>query len=129
MPSDIVIMSDAEVEKYEKDEGLGALVTDKGPLPLKAVDVHAQLGGLIAEVTLSQTFVNTHEEALEAIYVFPLPDRAAVTSFRMEVAGRLIEGILKERGAARQEYDEALEAGHRAGITEEERPGVFSLRV
>ena len=37
-----------------------------------------------------------------------LPDRAAVTRFRLEVAGRVVEGVLKERGAARQEYDRAL---------------------
>src|SRR5205823_3006994 len=55
--------------------------------------------------------------------------RAAVTRFRMEVAGRVVEGVLKEREAARQEYDEAIQAGHRAAITEEERPGVFTMRV
>src|SRR5437588_854247 len=33
------------------------------------------------------------------------------------------------RGAARREYDQAIQKGHRAAITEEERPGVFTLRV
>src|SRR4029077_9171448 len=78
---------------------------------------------------VEQTFVNTHAEPLEATYVFPLPDRAAVTSFRLEVAGRIVEGELKERGQARQDYDRAIRAGHRAAITEEERPGVFTMRV
>src|SRR5262249_13937990 len=54
---------------------------------------------------------------------------AALTAFRMEVAGRVIDGVLKERAQARREYDEAIEAGHRAGITQEERPAVFTLRV
>src|SRR5204862_592298 len=79
--------------------------------------------------TVRQTFVNTHAEPLEATYIFPLPDRAAVTSFRLEVAGRVVEGQLKERGAARRDYDQAIQAGHRAAITEEERPGVFTMRV
>ena len=68
-------------------------------------------------------------EPLEATYIFPLPDRAAVTRFRMEVGGRVIEGVLKERAAARRDYDEAIKTGHRAAITEEERAGVFTLRV
>src|SRR5262249_27768151 len=68
-------------------------------------------------------------EPIEATYIFPLPDRAAVTHFRMEVAGRVVEGVLKERGEARREYDQAVLSGRRAGITEEERPGVFTLRV
>jgi Ca-activated chloride channel family protein len=110
-------------------DGFGALRTERGCLPLKALDVHARIDGLLVQTTVSQTFVNTLSEPLEATYIFPLPDRAAVTAFRMEVAGRVIDGVLKERGEARREYDEALAKGHRAGITEEERPGVFTLRV
>ena len=36
---------------------------------------------------------------------------------------------MKERGAARKEYAQAIKDGHRAAITEEERPGVFTMRV
>jgi Ca-activated chloride channel family protein len=111
------------------DAGFGALRTEKGVLPLKALDVQARVDGLLAEMRLTQTFVNVHAEPLEATYIFPLPDRAAVTRFRLEVAGRVVEGELKERGAARQEYDQAIKEGHRAAITEEERPGVFTMRV
>jgi Ca-activated chloride channel family protein len=115
--------------RVAEESGFGALDTARGPLPLKGLDVHAHIDGLLADVTVTQTFVNTHREPLEATYVFPLPDRAAVTEFRLEVAGRVVEGVLQERGAARREYDRALRAGHRAAISEEERPGVFSLRV
>src|SRR5207302_2968868 len=65
----------------------------------------------------------------EAAYIFPLPDRSAVTQFHMEVSGRVIEGILEERGQAREHYDRAIEEGRRAAIAEEDRPGVFNLRV
>jgi Ca-activated chloride channel family protein len=57
---------------------------------------------LLSQVTVRQTFVNATGEPLEATYIFPLPDRAAVTDFRMEVAGRVVEGVLKERGQARR---------------------------
>jgi Ca-activated chloride channel family protein len=126
-------MLDDEVRRYQPletdDSGFGALQTERGCLPLKALDVQARIDGLIARVQMTQTFVNAHAEALEATYIFPLPDRAALTRFRLEVAGRVVEGELKERGAARQEYDQAIQAGHRAAIAEEERPGVFTLRV
>jgi Ca-activated chloride channel family protein len=85
----------------QEEFGFGALTTERGCLPLKALDVQARINGLIARVMLTQTFVNVHAEALEAMYLFPLPDRAAVTHFRLEVAGRMVEGELKERGAAR----------------------------
>ncbi len=93
------------------------------------MDIYTRIDGLIAQTDLTQTFQNVHAEPLEATYIFPLPDRAAVTRFRLEVAGRVIEGELKERAAARKEYDQAIKAGHRAAITEEERPGVFTMRV
>ncbi len=47
-----------------------------------------RIDGLLSQVTVRQTFVNATGEPLEATYIFPLPDRAAVTDFRMEVAGR-----------------------------------------
>src|SRR5437763_15562368 len=107
----------------------GALLTARGALPLAELDVHARIDGLIAATAVKQTFVNNHDEPLEATYVFPLPDRAAVTRFRFEVAGRVIEGELQERGQARQTYQRAIREGHRAALAEEDRPGVFTLRV
>lgn len=113
-----------------KDEpGLGTLRSARGNLPLAAVDVQARITGLLAEVELTQTFRNPHSEPLEATYVFPLPDRAAVRSVRFEVAGRIVEAELKERGEARATYARALAQGQRAALAEEDRPGTFTLGV
>jgi Ca-activated chloride channel family protein len=127
----MVLMSDEEVAGYGRnpDAGFGALETERGLLPLIAMDVDARVAGVIASIEVAQTFVNTTGTAIEATYIFPLPDRAAVHRFKMEVAGRVIDGVIDERGAARDQYDQAIAAGHRAAITEEERPGVFTLRV
>ena len=132
MSKEISIISQGEMEALQSsrnDTGFGALLTSAGALPLAAVDVHARIDGLIAEVVLTQSFVNAHSEPLEATYIFPLPDRAAVTDFHMTIGDRVIEAVLKERGEARREYDEAITTGHRAAVAEEERPGVFTLRV
>ncbi len=96
---------------------------------MTALEVRANICGLHAQTVVRQTFHNPFAEAIEATYIFPLPDRAAVTSFRMHVADRIIDGVLRERQAARREYDQAIAAGHRAAIAEEERSGTFSLRV
>ncbi len=111
------------------EPGIGALVTERGNLPLEGLGVHAHITGLLAEVVLTQTFVNRFDRPLEATYVFPLPDRAAVTEFRMEAGDRVVEGVLRERAEARAAYDEAVAGGRLAAITEEERPGVFTMRV
>src|SRR5258705_10756159 len=126
----LLVMTDDEVPRFGRhsDASFGALKTERGLLPLSAMDVDARVSGVIASIELAQTFVNTTGSAIEATYIFPLPDRAAVNRFRMEVGGRVIEGVIDERGAAREQYEEAIAAGHRAAITEEGRPGGFSLR-
>lgn len=118
-----------EVMSAGEEAGFGALSTEKGNLPLRSLSVNATVAGLVSRVVIKQVFCNPFSEPLEATYLFPLPERAAVMGFSMTVAGRRVEGKIKERGQARQEYEEALQEGKRAAITEEERPGLFTLRV
>jgi Ca-activated chloride channel family protein len=113
----------------DPDGGLGALSTDRGNLPLDSVDVHASITGLAAGVEVVQGFRNPFDVPLEATYIFPLPDRAAVTALRMEADDRVIEGTLKERGQARQDYSAAIAAGKRAALAEEDRPDVFTMQM
>ena len=128
-PDDELVRVSSTSSADADSAGFGALLTGRGSLPLESLDVFARIDGLLSRVTVRQVFVNAHEEPLEATYTFPLPDRAAVTGFRMEVAGRVIEGVLEERGQAREQYDQAIAEGRRAAIAEEDRPGVFNLRV
>ncbi|HEY0808024.1 MAG TPA: VIT domain-containing protein [Pseudonocardiaceae bacterium] len=111
------------------DAGTGTLTTTRGNLPLDDIDLRATITGLATEIVLTQSFRNPYDEPLEATYIFPLPDRAAVTALRMETPDRVVDGVLRERGEARAAYDNALAAGQRTSIAEEERPGVFTMRV
>ena len=124
-------MLDEKSAPYDDNEeaGFGSLDTAQGGLPLSRLMVDGRITALLYRLTVAQTFVNVHREPLEATYIFPLPARAGVTRFRLQVGERVIDGMLKERGAARAEYDQAIEQGHRAAIAEEERPEVFTLRV
>ncbi len=128
----VVPMTDAEaatVAAPTEESGLGALRTERGNLPLESVDAAVRITGLVGRIELTQGFQNPFDLPLEATYVFPLPDRAAVTAMRMTADGRVVEAELKERGQAREEYDRAIAEGKRASIAEEERPDVFTMRV
>jgi Ca-activated chloride channel homolog len=133
MTASLPLLTDEEVARGTApggdEAGVGTLATERGNLPLEAVDVAASITGLVARTVLTQTFGNPLDQPLEATYIFPLPDRAAVSEFRMEVGERVVEGVLKERGEARATYDQAIREGRRASIAEEERPGVFTMRV
>ena len=65
----------------------------------------------------------------EGIYVFPLPEDAAVDRLRMTVGDRLIEGVIQERAAAKAQYEQAKHEGRRASLVEQERPNVFTTSV
>ncbi|ORW93863.1 hypothetical protein AWB92_11990 [Mycobacterium sp. IEC1808] len=128
----ITSMADAETDRVaapDDEAGLGALSTERGNLPLERIDVRAEITGLTSRVELTQDFVNSFDVPLEASYVFPVPDRGAVTGMRMTADGRVVDAELRERGAARQAYDDAIASGRRASIAEEERPDVFTMRV
>lgn len=109
--------------------GFGAIECEHGRLPLIALDVKSTVSGTSGLTTVTQTFRNALSQPIEATYIFPLPDRAAVTSFRLRVGDRVVDGLLKDRGQAREDYDRAIESGHRAAIAEEERSGVFTMRA
>lgn len=108
---------------------LGSLRGPQGALPMKALRLRAVLVGLDASVEVEQVFLNRSDTPIEVVYTFPLPDRAGVDRFEAVLGGRRIEGALKERGQARQDYADAVAAGKLAALAEEERPDVFTMTV
>lgn len=88
--------------------------------------VEIAVSGPVARSTVRQTFRNGGSEWVEAVYVFPLPETAAVDRLRMRIGERLVEGEIREREQARQEYEAAKAAGQRAGLVEQERANLFT---
>ena len=99
------------------------------PVPLKHTDVKAQVIGYIASVDVQQQYQNPYSDKIEAIYVFPLPQNAAVNDFVMTIGSRKIRGIIRERHEAEQIYKEARNEGYVASLLTQERPNVFTQSV
>jgi len=93
-----------------------------GACPLKHTDVQADIVGFVGRVTVTQTFHNPLDKKIEAVYVFPLPQDAAVDDMVMTVGDRRIVGQIKEREEAREIYEAAKAAGCRP-CGELARPG------
>lgn len=99
------------------------------PVPLEGVSVEAELRGFAARVTLSQRFRNTETTPIEATYVFPLEEGAAVCAFEALIDGRVVVGTVMEKEKAFEAYDEAIAAGNGAFLLDEEKPDVFTVSV
>ena len=97
--------------------------------PWLDTDVDIRVSGLVARVSVRQRFINDRPEFVEGIYLFPLPDRAAVRALRMRVGERVIEGEIREREEARASYEQARSEGRRASLVEQSRPNVFSASI
>jgi Ca-activated chloride channel family protein len=100
-----------------------------GECPLKHTAVNIQISGHLARVNLTQHFHNTHSEKIEAVYVFPLPQNAAVDDMTMSVGDRIVKGKIKPREEARIIFDSARQAGHVAALLDQERPNIFTQSV
>lgn len=113
--------------------GSGAMLAqirqEQVPLPLKHTDVKGRVSGYIATVEVTQQFQNPFSEKIEAVYVFPLPQNAAVNEFIMVIGERRIRGIIRERQEAEEIYREARRQGYVASLLTQERPNIFTQRV
>ncbi len=98
-------------------------------LPLQHTGVDVTVSGTIADVTVTQVYKNEGKVPLEAIYVFPASTRAAIYGLEMDVAGKKIKAVIKEKDLARQEYETAKSQGKSATLLEQHRPNVFQMNV
>jgi Ca-activated chloride channel family protein len=99
------------------------------PLPLKHTDVRAVVSGYVGTVDVKQQFTNPYDEKIEAVYLFPLPEKAAVSEFVMTIGERQIRGILREKEEAEQIYLDARAQGYRASLLTQHRPNIFEQKV
>ena len=96
------------MEKGEVKAGtLLVRTSDQSPMrPVRMVgtEVEIKVTGMIARSAVTQHFKNPTGDWLEGIYVFPLPETAAVDTLTMKIGERIIVGEIKERAEAKKLY-------------------------
>ena len=92
-------------------------------------EIAASVSGRAARVRVRQEFRNDGTEWVEGVYVFPLPDTAAVDHMRMYIGERFIEGDIREKEKARKEYEAAKNAGKKTSLVEQQRANLFTTSV
>lgn len=98
-------------------------------LPLKDTRVEIAVSGVIADVKVVQTYRNEGSRPINASYVFPASTRAAVYAMRMRIGDQVVVAKIKEREAAKQEFETAKKEGKSASLLEQNRPNVFSMSL
>ena len=98
-------------------------------IALSDVSVSATLRDLLGEVTVCQTYRNDEDVNIEAVYTFPLPLDAVLLDLRVEIGGRTLNGVVVEKKAAEEQYEDALADGDAAVMLEAIEPGLYTMNV
>ncbi|MCP4586026.1 marine proteobacterial sortase target protein [Pseudoalteromonas sp.] len=92
-------------------------------------DVTMKLTGLINHVVVKQRYQNPHPFAVNARYVFPLPDESAVHAMQMQIGERIITGNIALKQQAEQQFEQAQKQGKHAALVRQQRANIFSTDV
>ncbi len=124
-------MSRSELEPGASLRGGMLLPLDAAlpPVPLEQTTINVEVLGPLAETNVTQRFRHHHHAPLDALYVFPLPEEAAISAFELEVGARLIRGELQPRAAAEAAYQDVARRGGAAALLSQTRPNLFSLEL
>ena len=95
----------------------GVVIVDPPPgvpaseAPSLVVEYHrvsVEITDQVATTEVDQVFLNDTQYDLEGIYIFPLPEEAAISEFAMYVDGERWEGEILPREEARQIYEDIV---------------------
>ncbi|NQD35691.1 VWA domain-containing protein [Permianibacter sp. IMCC34836] len=113
-------------------DAAGLLTPKDGSLP--ALDIRSHHVNVVIEdgyavTTIEQVFHNAQQSDLEAIYSFPIPEKAAVGEFTYWIDGKPVHGEVMKKAAAKQIYQEEKQAGHEVALTEQDSYKTFDISV
>ena len=89
--------------------------------PLRSSTCHYRLVDVQTLATLVKEYTSDSFDIVNVSYVFPLPPDAGVCSFKAVIDDqRVITGVVKEKGVAKAEYQEAVIRGQTVGLLEKQ---------
>lgn len=97
--------------------------------PTLTTEVDIKVTGIVARTKLTQTFKNASDKWVNGLYVFPLPENAAVDHLLMKVGERQIEGQIKPKAEAKKIFEQAKSEGKKASLVAQQRPNMFSNSI
>ncbi len=96
---------------------------------IKELDVNARLVDQVAQVQVSQTFVNSGSLPMEVAFVFPLPYDGAVEQMTLMIDGKEYPAKLLDAAEARRMYEEIVRKNRDPALLEWMGTGMFKTSV
>lgn len=109
----------------------GLLVPQNGGSHIKIKDhkVDVVINNGFAQTTVKQSFINTGVTDCEAIYSFPIPEKASVASLSIWINGREQIGEVVEKEEAKEIYNQQKTEGKKSALAEQNKHKTFRVSV
>lgn len=98
-------------------------------LPTLASDVDVSIEGDMANVAITQTFLNHAKIPIQAEYLFPLNQSAAVYAMEMAVGDETVTAVIQEKADAEETFQKASHEGKAAALLTQHRPNMFTQKI
>ena len=86
------------------------------------------ISGLVARVSPSAGVPQFGKEWVEGVYVFPLPDKAAVDRMRLHIGDRFIEGEIVKRSRRKRNTSRLASKAKRRALCNSNAPTCLQRR-
>jgi Ca-activated chloride channel homolog len=101
----------------------------KNNIILKEVNIRGNLCGEFAEYTIDHVYENKGTNDVEAIYTFPIPERAVISGFEAVLGGRTIKGLIQDKEEAKKIYDNFSQKDNNTILLEEFSDNIFRIVI
>lgn len=112
-----------------KSYGSNQVKEFKNNIILKEVNVRGNLCGEFAEYTIDHVYENKGTNDVEAIYTFPIPERAVISGFEAVLGGRTIKGLIQDKEEANKIYDNFKHKENNTFLLEEFNDNIFRIVI
>jgi len=101
----------------------------KNNIILKEVNIRGNLCGEFAEYTIDHVYENKGTNDVEAIYTFPIPERAVISGFEAVLGGRTIKGLIQDKEEANKIYENFNQKDNNTFLLEEFSDNIFRIVI
>jgi len=101
----------------------------KNNIILKEVNIRGNLCGEFAEYTIDHVYENKGTNDVEAIYTFPIPEKAVISGFEAVLGGRTIKGLIQDKEDANKIYENSKNKDNNNFLLEEFRDNIIRIVI
>lgn len=122
-------MADTPTQDDISGQVVGTVAGQPYVLPMLESDIAVVIEGDMATVEITQTFMNEAHLPMQAEYLFPLNQIAAVYAMEMIVGDETVTAVIQEKGQAEATFKAAAAEGKAAALLTQHRPNMFTQKI